>query len=167
MNVSDVQRLYDYNYWANRKLFSVLSQLTTDEFTRPVGGSYGSVRNTLVHVLSAEWGWLDRCGGTSRGPKLKPEDYPTVASLVDAWAKVEGYVRAFLSTLTDADLARDVEFSFGGPATILPVGALLQHSVVHAAHHRGQAAMLLRQLGHTPGDFDYLYFASESRLTPA
>src|SRR5436309_15218065 len=35
------------------KLFDVISQITPEQFTRPVAGSYGSIRNTLVHVLSA------------------------------------------------------------------------------------------------------------------
>ena len=81
MTVKDLERLYDYGYWANRRLVPVISQLTPEQFTRNVAGSYGSVRNTLVHIMSAEWGWLDRCGGYERGPALKPEDYPTPASL--------------------------------------------------------------------------------------
>ncbi len=56
MTVKDLEGLYDYGYWANKKLFQVISQLTPEEFTSPAGGSYGSIRNTLVHVLSAEWG---------------------------------------------------------------------------------------------------------------
>jgi hypothetical protein len=90
MTVSDLERLYDYGYWANKKLLAVLTELTTEQFTRVVAGSYGSVRNTLVHVLSAEWGWLDRCGGHPRGPVLRPSDYPNVNSLVETWTKVEG-----------------------------------------------------------------------------
>ena len=69
-SASDLRRLYDYNYWANGKLLAVVSQLTPEEFTREVSGSYGSIRNSLVHVLSAEWGWLDRCGGRARGRVL-------------------------------------------------------------------------------------------------
>ena len=78
MTVDDLQRLYDYGYWANRKLLAVACELTPEEFTRTVAGSYGSVRNTLVHVLSAEWGWLDRCGGHGRGPALQADDYTNV-----------------------------------------------------------------------------------------
>lgn len=168
MTVQDLEALYEYNYWANRKLFGVLSQLTPEEFTKSVAGSYGSVRNTLVHVMSAEWGWLDRCGGHSRGPKLKGDDYPTVDSLVAAWARVEGYVREFLSTMSDADLARDVEYSPDGVARrSMPIGALLQHSVIHGTHHRGQVAMLLRLLGHTPGNFDFIFYAGEKRGSAA
>src|SRR5579884_951068 len=76
MHVEDLGRLYDYGYWANRRLFTAVSGLTPGQFTQVVAGSYGSIRNTLVHVLSAEWGWLERCGGPPRGDRLDPERYP-------------------------------------------------------------------------------------------
>ena len=85
MTVKDLEDLYDYGYWANRKLFDVISRLTPEQFTQPVAGSYGSIRNTMVHALSAEWGWLDRCGGPQRGARLNPDDYPTAESLLQSW----------------------------------------------------------------------------------
>src|SRR4051812_45963753 len=111
MTVKDLERQYDYGYWANRKLFEAMSQLSPEQFTRTVAGSYGSIRNTLVHMLSAEWGWLDRCGGQARGPALKADDYPTLESVIETWTKVEACVRDFLSKLTDSDLERVVEFT--------------------------------------------------------
>lgn len=165
MRVSDLERLFDYHYWANKKLLDVVGQLTPDEFGQSVAGSYGSVRNTLVHVMSAEWGWLDRCGGPPRGPRLKPEDYPSFESLVDTWVKVEGYMRGFLASLDDVELAREIEFAFGNsPTASASVGDLLQHAAIHAVHHRGQVALLLRLLGRVPGDFDMLYYASQRRV---
>jgi uncharacterized damage-inducible protein DinB len=164
MRVSDLERLYDYSYWANRKLFGVVSQLTPQQFTQSVAGSYESIRNTLVHVLSAEWGWLDRCGGPERGERLKAEHYPTVNSLIEAWDRVEGHVRRFLSRLDDEDLARDIEFAIGGGAKqSIPLGDLMQHAAVHAAHHRGQVALLLRMLGFVPGNFDMLLYDADRR----
>lgn len=159
MNVKDLERLFDYAHWANGILFDALSQLTDEQFTQPVAGSYGSVRNTLVHVLSAEWGWIDRCGGTPRGPALKADDYPTVESVRDRWQHVERYGRAFLAGLRDDDLDRVVEWALGGgPSHQSRLGALLQHAVIHGIHHRGQVALLLRVLGHTPGNFDILFY---------
>src|SRR6478609_2465081 len=103
MTIGDLQQRFAYDAWANARLFEVLQQLTPDEFVRPMAGSYGSVRNTLVHVMSAEWGWVERCGGAARGPALKADDYPTVTSLVDRWRQVEGYVSDLLATLCDGD----------------------------------------------------------------
>ena len=39
MTVKDLEELYDYCYWANRKLFPVISELAPEEFTRPVAGA--------------------------------------------------------------------------------------------------------------------------------
>lgn len=159
MTVKDLQTLFDYCYWADRQLLEVLSQLTPEQFTEPVAGSYGSIRNTMVHLLSAEWGWLERCGGTARGAALRAADYPTLASLIEQWREVEGYVREFLATLRDEDLGRTVEFALGeGPERALPLGELMHHAALHGVHHRGQVALLLRTLEHAPGNFDILLF---------
>jgi uncharacterized damage-inducible protein DinB len=160
MNVRDLETLYDYGYWANRHLVGVLQQIPAAELTRSVAGSYGSIRNTLVHMLSAEWGWLDRCGGgPARGPALQADDYPDLESVMAKWREIEAHLRAFLSKLSDDDLERVVTFKLGsGPEHSMPVGEILHHAAVHGAHHRGQIALLLRALGHAPGNFDILFY---------
>jgi uncharacterized damage-inducible protein DinB len=164
MTTRELQTLYDYGYWANRRLFEVVSRLTAEQFTETVCGSYGSIRNTLVHVMSAEWGWLERSGGPKRGPKLSAADFPTFASVSERWTDVESKVRGFLAGLRDEDVDREVEFTPGdGPKQTLTVGQMMQHAAIHAVHHRGQVALLLRQLGLAPGDFDILFYYSSCR----
>ena len=110
-------------------------------------------------MLSAEWGWLDRCGGPKRGPALRADEYPTLESLVQQWKTVEGYTRAFLASLDDADLDRYVEFANPrGEKRSMRLGELMHHAAVHGVHHRGQVALLLRLLGYTPGNFDLLLY---------
>ena len=167
MTVNDLERMFDYGYWANRKLFDAISQLSPDQFTQPVAGSYGSIRNTLVHILSAEWGWLSRCGGRERGPALKPDDFATVESLAEAWSKVEGNLREVLGKLKDEDLARNVEFANPrGEKRSMALGELMHHAAVHGVHHRGQVAMLLRLLGRAPANFDILFYYADRRGGP-
>jgi len=168
MTVADMKVLYDYGYWANERLFDAILRLAPEQFTEPVGGGHESIRNTLVHVLSAEWGWLNRCGGPERGPRLNPADYPNAETLKGTWSKVEGYVRAFLSVLNDEDLARDVEFmNDRGEKRSMPLGNLLQHAASHGVHHRGQVALMLRSLGYAPGDIDLLIYYAAKRGVPA
>ena len=164
MIVKDLEVLYDYNYWANKRLFQLISQLTPEQFAQPVAGSYGSIRNTLVHALSAEWGWLERCGGPERGPRLNTDNYPTVESLVETWNRIEGYVRDFLSRLNEADLARDIEFTLPGQEIrSMQLGQLMQHAAVHGVHHRAQVVLLPRMLGYEPGNFDMLIYYAKRR----
>ena len=162
MTVDDLKRRYDYGYWANERIFTIIARLTAAEFVESVAGGWGSIRNTLVHTMSAEWGWIDRCGGPTRGPALKPEDFPTAESLIRQWRVVEAHVRQFLRRLRDDDLRRPIEFDL--PQTgkrTLTLADLLAHGANHAVHHRGQVALLLRMLGHAPGNFDLLFYDAE------
>ncbi len=163
MTIDDITGLVDYGYWANARLIEVVTRLTPEQFTETVAGSYGSIRNTLVHVMSAEAGWLERCGGPKRGPQLRGEDYPTVASLVEAWRTIEANFRAFAAGLEESDLIGVIDFSLGSFGSFsLRLGEMLQHVANHGTHHRGQIALLLRALGHAPGNVDMLfYFAAK------
>jgi uncharacterized damage-inducible protein DinB len=164
MTAKDLETLFDYSYWANRRLFAAVAQLTPQQFMQPVAGNHGSIRKTLVHMLSAEWGWLGRCAGPERGATLNPEDFPTLDSLLETWNQVEASMRQLLSNLQDEDLARNVEFTLGGgQKRSMPVEELLQHAANHGAHHRGQVSLLLRLVGANPGDFDILFYFAEKR----
>ncbi|HKA21126.1 MAG TPA: DinB family protein [Blastocatellia bacterium] len=159
MTVKDLEALYDYGYWANKRLFEVLSQITPEDFTRQVAGTPASIRNLLVHAMSAEWGWLSKCGGPERGSRLEPNDYPTVDSVIETWSKVETWVRAFLSTLKDKDLDRQIAFTNErDESRSLPLGSIMQHAANHSVHHRGQISLLLRMLGKAPGNIDILIY---------
>lgn len=162
MTVKELEVLYGYGYWANKKLFAALAQLAPEQFAQPVAGGHKSIRNTLVHIMSAEAGWLDRCGGPERGPRLNPADFVTLESVMQPWNTIEAQVRAFLAQLKDEDLARDIEFSFDPSAKYtMRLGELMQHAAVHGTHHRGQIAMMLRTFGHAPGNFDMLFYYAE------
>jgi uncharacterized damage-inducible protein DinB len=164
MTAHDFEILFDYSYWANQRLFRVIGSLQPEEFTRSVAGSYGSIRNTLVHALSTEWGWLERCGGMPRGPRLEPADYPTAERLIADWSRVESGMRVFLRDLTDEDVDRLIEYEGGdGAMRSMSLGELMHHAANHTAHYRGQIALLLRELGYTPGNVDLLYYYSEKR----
>jgi uncharacterized damage-inducible protein DinB len=49
MDVNDIHELYRYNEWANDRVFDIVSRLAPEEFTRDLGNSYPSVRDTLTH----------------------------------------------------------------------------------------------------------------------
>ena len=167
MTIKDIEDVYNYSDWANEKLMKVIEGLAPEEFTGRVGGSFESIRTTLVHMLSAEWGWLARCGGPERGPKLEPKAFPTLAAIEAAWGRVQRERREFLSSLKDDDVLRVITFhNDAGEARSLPLGEIMQHAANHNAHHRGQVSMMLRILGHTPGNVDQLFYHGERRGVP-
>lgn len=63
--MGEIQELYAYNRWANAEALDAASALSEPQFTRDLGNSFPSVRDTLVHILAAEWIWLSRWQGIS------------------------------------------------------------------------------------------------------
>jgi uncharacterized damage-inducible protein DinB len=159
MNVHDLLTLYDYNCWANERLLRAAEQLAADEFTRTVGGSYDSVRTTLVHLLEVERGWLARCDGDEGWLEPNPDDFPSLSSIKEEWKRVEQFGREFLARLSEDDLSRKVTYwsDQDGPRS-LPLAEMVLHTTNHASHHRGQVAMMLRMLGYAPGNVDMLFY---------
>ncbi|MEM8486784.1 MAG: DinB family protein [Bacteroidota bacterium] len=168
MTVDDLKVLYNYSHWANEKLFDVIAQLPEEAFSREVAGSFGSIRNTMVHILSAEWGWMSRCGGPARPNKLTPDAFLTLQSLRDTFDEVRHHMQTFLDTLQEEDLARIISYpGNAGAIRSMPLGELMQHTANHAVHHRGQVMLMIRMLGHSPGHADMLFYFAEEHGTIA
>jgi len=67
----DVLLLYEYDRWANNRILRAVSALTPGQFTRDLGGSFRSVRDTLVHIIGASGVglvyWKEPFGGRRTG----------------------------------------------------------------------------------------------------
>src|SRR4029077_695227 len=100
MQPETIHELYLYNHWANQRSLASVAPLSPEQFTRNMGNSFSSVRDTLAHILSAEWIWLERWLGRSPKSMLPASDFPTVEALRQRWATVEQDLSRFLPTLT-------------------------------------------------------------------
>jgi uncharacterized damage-inducible protein DinB len=89
--------LMAYDRWANRQYLDVIAQLDDERFTRKLGGSFDSIRDTVVHLAWAEWVWAERWQGRSPTIRAHPDQFPTLLS-----------VRSYL-TETETDQGRFIE----------------------------------------------------------
>jgi uncharacterized damage-inducible protein DinB len=165
MNHPDLQTLLDYHYWARDRVLDAVATLTPEQFTRDLGSSFKSVRDTLVHTYSAEWAWHSRWRGVSPTALLVPEEFPDVEVIRAGWAGLERNVRAFLTELGEPGITRVIEFTLlNGQSGSSPVWQMVQHIVNHASYHRGQVTTMLRQLGASPAkSMDMIRFYREQR----
>ena len=154
MRVSEVRFLFDYGTWATGHILRAAAALGDEEFAAAGKLSHGGIRGTLVHTLAAQHGWCAGWRGLPRPPRLDEADFPTVAALADRWREEDATLRAYLDTLADADLDRD--FMGLGPLWV----AMLQ-VINHGTQHRSEVAVVLTDLGHSPGDIDILFFARD------
>jgi uncharacterized damage-inducible protein DinB len=159
MNKHDVQRLYEYNRWANSQTLESASKLTPEQFVKDLSSSHRSVRDTLTHILAAEWIWLMRWNGVSPKALLDPSDFPDLFSLRARWAEVEREQLTLINGLTGESLESVMTYvNTKGEEWKYPLWQMLQHVVNHSTYHRGQVATMLRQLGAEPVPTDLLVF---------
>jgi uncharacterized damage-inducible protein DinB len=156
------RQLFDYNAWANGRALDAAAQLTDEQFTKPLGSSFPSVRDTLVHICGGEWIWYERFQGHS--PNAIPNDssIQTVLALGELWRPQGQRLLDYVNGLTQADLDRILEYrtlNFGMYKN--PLWQSLQHLANHGTYHRGQITTLLRQLGAKPILTDLMHFYRE------
>lgn len=160
MTPDEIRSLYAYNSWANHRALDACAPLSAAQFTQNVVSSFSSVRDTLAHIMLAEWIWLERWQG--RSPAFPPSDFPDFASLRARWGAIETDLSTFVQKLSAADLDRVVEYKNSkGNAFSNPLRQMLQHVVNHGTYHRGQITTMLRQLGATPLTTDLIAFYRE------
>ena len=151
MTLQDLRTLLDYHYWARDRALDAVGRLTPEQFTREMGSSFKSVRDTLAHLYSAEWAWYQRWQGTSPTAALAFDQFPDVASLRATWSAHEAKMRSFLESLGEAGISRVFEYkTLAGVSGSSVFWQMLQHVVNHGSYHRGQVTTLLRQLGAEP-----------------
>ena len=148
MTLQEVQLLFLYNQWANRRTLDACAALAPEQFARDLGSSFPSVRDTLAHIFGGEWIWYERFFGRSH-PGLPPgSEFADLLSVRARLEEVDRHLVEYVSGLKAADLERVVEYkNTAGKAFANPLWQLLQHLANHGTYHRGQVVTLLRQLG--------------------
>jgi uncharacterized damage-inducible protein DinB len=156
-DLSTLRNFFAFGRWANRKTLESAAALSPEEYARPVGGSFGSVRGTLVHLYGADWVWLERLHGRSPGAMPEGDEHLPLDDLARKWRGVEAGQDVYIATLTQERLAEPLSYTaFSGDKFTRRLGDALLHLANHGTYHRGQVATLLRQLGHKAISTDFL-----------
>ncbi len=159
MRTVDISALFDFTYWADRQILHAAAAIPDEDFTRPVAITYRDLRGTLVHTLDVEMSWRRRLRGEPKeiwDASLSVDDYPTADALAEHWARDETEMRAWLATLSDAELSAIQDL---GNADRFPLWYYLVHIVTHSEQQRRDAQLILRHLDHEPPDLEFLYYA--------
>jgi uncharacterized damage-inducible protein DinB len=166
MNVEDFRLLYVYNSWANHRTLDACAALREEQFTRDLGSSFRSVRDTLAHICGVEWLWLERWHGRSHNALAPASEFPNLAALHRRWGEVEQNLVDYVASLTPEDIQRTIKHkTTQGVEQEAPLWQMLQHLVNHGTYHRGQVATMLRQLGAKPISTDMILFYRERAST--
>jgi uncharacterized damage-inducible protein DinB len=162
MDANYVRTLFEYERWANARVLAAVERLNQEQFMRDMRNSMPSVRDTMVHILSAQRTWLSRWNGVSPTRMLEPAKFPDMKALSAAWRLLEAELVVWLGSLTDERLKSQLAYTtLSGQPQSHPLWQQLAHLVNHSSYHRGQITTMLRQLGADPVNTDLITFFRE------
>jgi uncharacterized damage-inducible protein DinB len=149
MDITHLLRLLDYNFWAHRRVWDCVSELTAEQFTRNQAYSLGSVKNQIVHTMGVERLLFIRAQGQPNEPILKPEQFNARADIRSAWDQIETDWRAYLSSLEESALEEVVKYISltGNAQRSNRRWELVMQLFGHGVDHRAQTLAAIHQVG--------------------
>ena len=160
MNANAFRHFYDYHFTENRKIWdSYVTPLSHEQFTQDVDYSHGSVRDQIVHLISADDTWFSGLRGVVIPEPLNPADFHDRESIRAHWDNVEQNMRDYLAELRD-DMLFDKPLD--GEDKDLILWQVLLHVANHGTDHRAQLLRLLNDLGLKTTSQDYIFYVYDN-----
>ena len=156
MNANAFRHFYEYHFSENRKVWDGAAQLSEEQFTQPVDYSHGSVRDQILHLISAEDVWFSELRDVAPSEPLPPAALDDRNSIRAYWDDIEQNIRTYLAELRD-DMLFDTPIKEPEEDKDLIVWQVLLHVANHATDHRAQILRVLNDLGVETIYQDYIF----------
>ena len=160
ITVEFVTTMSRYNAWQNSSIYEAASKLNDEARNMDRQAFFGSIHETLSHLLWGDQIWMSRFAGTPQ-PLAKSIDDSRcmVAEWVDLKAQRMEFDKTILSwseTVTEDFLSGNMSWFSGAikKTVTRPTGMLVAHMFNHQTHHRGQVNTMLLQAGCKLDDTD-------------
>lgn len=157
--LEQITHLYEYNEWATNHLIEAASALSGDDLAER-RGDYLSILHLFGHIAAAEINWLERWNtGRNTTATTELQKMPDIGTVRASFTASHLGLREFIAGLTDERLDAPLEFrDSAGTLFTRPLWQLMMHVANHGTYHRGEIAMMLTDLGHSPGDLDFIFW---------
>ena len=151
-----------YNKAANEKMDSVISTLSPQEWEKPLGGYFGSIRALCSHLYTSDFNWLKRFSEVrdfavfkdtifDRKPfdNFKEILFKDMGEYLASRPVMDDKITAFADEIKDSDLDFPIKYTdaIRGIEYEQKFGGLFMHSLNHDTHHRGTISFCLELLG--------------------
>ncbi|CAN5564733.1 hypothetical protein BH23BAC4_BH23BAC4_05540 [soil metagenome] len=145
MSIASFRRRFDYHRWANLEV----GELLTDDV------AHQPARHLVNHLAEADLLWIARVEEVPHKHNLW--DAPDAESCRRRLAAAARAIQRLLAKTDDEALSRSISYqNTSGEPFSTPLGEILDHLLLHGAHHRGQVALALRAAGTPPPRTDYI-----------
>jgi uncharacterized damage-inducible protein DinB len=141
---------FTYNLWANLRLLDACAHLSDAHLDATTKGTFGSVRETLMHLLAAEEGYVRALTGKIPTPRLA--DLTHFPDFDELRRRAERSGKELITVAEQGELSQILHLD--GGTYEAPVIVVLIQALNHAIDHRSQIATLLSQQDVMPPDLD-------------
>ncbi|HEY0741604.1 MAG TPA: DinB family protein [Chryseosolibacter sp.] len=151
-------KLLEYNRWANSLILDQAETLTQQILEKEFGGSFGSIRATLIHVLESDWLWLKRFQGVPLAdiPAWKVH---SASDIKKVWIPIQNEM-VDMAKQFSTEPKKPIEFKTRkGQPFVMPFSEIVTHISHHGSYHRGQITNMIRSAGEKPVSTDYFIFS--------
>ena len=139
----------DYNLWVNGMAISWLNQLSDQRWNQVITSSFDSIKQTTLHLVSAEKIWLDYWQQVPDPVFLSTHFEGTKEDLIQIWLQTSAALKQFVQVYPPENYQQSVRISWRGVEWQMAFWQTFAHFINHATYHRGQLVTLLRQVGFT------------------
>ncbi len=143
---------FKYNLWANLRLLDACSRLSDAQLDATTIGTFGSVRETLMHLFASEEGYARRWNFTGPAPTPPLKELTSFPGFDELRRRAERSGKELAAVAERADL--DEILHLDGGTYDAPVIVVLIQAINHGIDHRSQIATLLSQQAIEPPDLD-------------
>jgi len=145
-----IDDLYRHNEWANLRLLEVCRALTDTQLDATAPGAFGSIHDTLTHLVAAEALNIRRLGGPMSRLASRGAPWPGFDTL-------EGVIRSSADALIErarAVAGTTVVVEEDGARVAIEANVLLLQVINHSTEHRSQICTILTTLDALPATGD-------------
>lgn len=142
-----------YNAWQNRQLSALLEPMSEAELTKDRGAFFGSIQNTVNHLLWGDLIWMSRFNPADPAPGVGIEGSVDLCPTIADWSarrfRCDGRIRLWADRLGQLDLTGNLSWYSGslGRHAVKPLALCITHFFNHQTHHRGQVHAMLTGAG--------------------
>jgi uncharacterized damage-inducible protein DinB len=155
-SMDSLTTIFSHNLWANRHLLERCAQLTSEQLEAAIPGAYGSIWETLEHIVSAERSYFSRI--STGQPFRRPKD--TLAlTFPEMIESIQMSGQGLVEWANQVKPGDTVQVDWDSAPRDVPKGIILTQVINHATEHRAQVMAIMTQLGIEPPDLQgWAYF---------
>ncbi len=154
-----LQVVMGYNNWADRSVLQAAKRLPTSALHARQSMGFGTIFETLVHMMSSQRVWLLRWRGEPDPQPIPTSKYADLDQLEKDWKALHNDLRTFtLETLGEQPHLNISYKTLQGQAFEQPLILLFWHLMNHGVEHRTELNAMFTQAGHPPDRIDMIYY---------